>query len=161
MEPCFIVDSNAGKLARWLRLMGYDAVYFPNGPDDELLNRAIAEGRIVLTRDTHIVKRGIVSSGGVKAVLLKDDDPRKQLRQVINTLGLDCLHRPFSLCLECNILLTERKPEEVRELVPPHVYKMHNRFLQCPSCCRVYWEGSHKCAMEKELKSLACYSGEK
>ncbi len=159
-EPRFIVDSNAGKLARWLRVMGYDAVYFPNGSDSEMLDRAVAEGRVLLTRDTHIIKRGIASSGRVKVVLLRDDDPAKQLRHVITTLGLDCLHRAFSLCLECNTPLTERKPEEVKDLVPPHVYKTQTRYLQCPSCHRVYWGGSHKRAMEKELKSLACHGRE-
>lgn len=149
------MDNNAGKLARWLRAAGYDSLYFRDGSDNEMLKRAQAENRILLTRDTRIIKRKVAAAGIVKVILLKDDAPEKQLRQVVNALNLGYLHKPFSLCLECNLPLVERKLEEVRDMVPPYVFKTQRRYFQCPSCRRIYWGGSHKHAMEQTLRRLA------
>ncbi len=152
--PRFMVDSNAGKLAKWLRMMGYDTVFFREGGDREMLERARAEDRIVLTRDTHILQRRVVAGGEVKALLLRDDDPERQLKQVVKTFGLEYFHRPFSLCVECNQPLLPAAPEEVRESVPPYVFRKHQKFFRCPVCRRIYWEGSHKGAVEARLKKL-------
>lgn len=154
MELRFIVDSNAGKLATWLRMIGYDTVFFSQGSDRDLLDRALAERRILLTRDTRIFQRKIVASGEVTAVLLQDDDPEKQLKQVVDTLNLDVFHKPLSVCLKCNEPLVPAAPQEVKDLVPPYVFKKQTRFFRCPVCRRVYWEGSHQKAMESRLKRL-------
>jgi len=89
-KPRFIVDNNVGKLAKWLRMMGYDAVFFGGSDDAYLVAEALAEGRIILTRDTHIMERGVITSGRLKALLINSDKPESQIRQVINTLNLDC-----------------------------------------------------------------------
>jgi predicted nuclease of predicted toxin-antitoxin system len=90
MEIKFIVDSNAGKLARWLRMMGYDALFFNNIDDAELIDIALKEGRVVLTKDTQLMRRRVVTNGQLKIVLIQNDDPKEQLRQVVDELKLDC-----------------------------------------------------------------------
>jgi len=152
--PKFIVDCNVGKLARWLRLMGYDARFFDGDDDSELVAIAKTEGRVILSRDTRIMERRLITSGKIKAVLIDSDQPERQIRQVIDTLGLDSRFRPFTICLECNQSLVERGKDEVAELVPPYVFKTQNYFRQCPACGRLYWRGTHWQAMTKKLKSL-------
>lgn len=151
----FMVDYNAGKLARWLRMTGYDTAYFREGSDAQMLEKARVEDRIVLTRDTSIIKRKLVTGGSVKALLLKDDDPKKQFRQVAEDLKLDYFYKPLSLCLGCNEPLAPASPEEVRGKVPPYVFNRHTQFFCCPRCSSVYWAGSHKKAIEDKLKMLA------
>jgi uncharacterized protein with PIN domain len=152
--PKFIVDHNVGKLAKWLRLMGYDARFFDGRDDSHLVAIAKAEGRVILTRDTQIMKRRVITSGQLKAVLIHSDEPERQIRQVIDTLGLDCQFKPFTLCLECNQPLVERSKEEVKDLVPPYVFKTQSQFMQCPSCQRIYWRGTHWRAMTDRLKKF-------
>jgi uncharacterized protein with PIN domain len=152
--PKFIVDHNVGKLARWLRLMGYDTIFFDGGDDSELVAIAKAEGRVILSRDTQIMKRRLITSGRIRAVLIQSDQPREQIGQVIVTLGLESRFRPFTICLECNQPLVERAKDELKELVPPYVFKTQEQFMQCPNCRRIYWRGTHWRAMIKKLESF-------
>jgi hypothetical protein len=154
MSLRFIVDVNVGKLAKWLRIMGYDALFINGIDDDELIRIAIDEGRILLTKDTGILRRRVVYSGELKLVLIRDDDIKGQLRQVIQTLNLNCELKPFSRCIECNEPLLPRSREEVRDLVPPYVYKTQTQYMQCPSCHRIYWRGTHWQRMKSELEKL-------
>jgi uncharacterized protein with PIN domain len=152
--PKFIIDHNVGKLTGWLRLMGYDTRFFNGEDDSELVAAAKAEGRVILSRDTRIMQRRLITSGQVKAVLIESDQPERQIRQVIGTLGLDSQFKPFSLCLECNQPLVERAKDEVKELVPPYVFKTQNQFMQCPNCQRIYWRGTHWRAMTERLEKF-------
>ncbi len=147
----FIVDHNVGKLAKWLRMMGYDTLFFNGSDDSAMIAAALAEGRIILTRDTGIIKRRLVTSGKLKAVLLTSDEPALQMKQVIAALKLDIHFRPFSICLECNRILVERSREEAREWVPPYVFKTQNQYMECPACHRIYWRGTHWQAMKRKL----------
>ena len=155
MDTKLIVDSNVGKLAKWLRMMGYDTLFFNNIEDDELIDIALEEGRVVLTKDTQIVKRRVATNGQLKIILTKDDDPKKQLRQVVKALKLDCYLSQFTRCLECNQNLVPKSKEEVKELVPPYVFLTQTQYMQCPSCLRVYWRGTHWQRMKKELAEIA------
>jgi uncharacterized protein with PIN domain len=152
--PKFIVDHNVGKLARWLRLMGYDARFFRGENDAELVAIALDEGRIILTRDTRIMQRRLVTKGKLRALLIASDQPHEQIRQVVDSLRLDYRFNPFSLCLECNQPLVERKKAELKELVPPYVFKTQEQFRQCPACGRIYWRGTHWRAMTRRLEGL-------
>lgn len=152
--PKFIVDHNVGKLAKWLRLMGYDARFFRGESDAELVAIALNEGRIILTRDTRIMQRRLVTKGKLKALLIASDQPQRQIRQLINSLNLNYHFNPFSLCLECSQPLVERKKAELEELVPPYVFKTQEQFRQCPSCQRIYWRGTHWRAMTRRLEEL-------
>ena len=155
MGPKFIADSNVGKLARWLRMMGYDTIFFSGIDDGELIDIALEEGRVVLTRDTRIMKRRVATSGQLKIVLTKDDDPKKQLRQVVRALKLDSCLRQFTRCLECNQSLVPRSKEEVKDLVPPYVFLTQTQYMQCPYCQKIYWRGTHWQRMNKELEKIA------
>jgi len=147
----FIVDNNVGKLAKWLRMMGYDAVFFDGRDDAYLVAKALAEDRVILTRDTQIMKRGIITSGRLKAILINSDEPELQILQVINTLNLECQSRPFTLCLECNQPLLERSKDEVKDRVPPYVFQTQSQYMECPACHRIYWRGTHWQAMTRKL----------
>ncbi len=153
----FIVDQNVGKLAKLLRLMGYNALFFNGIDDSHLIATALAEGRVILTKDTQIMKRGIITSGRLKAILINDDEPEQQMRQVIDSLNLDCQSRPFTICLECNQPLLERSKQQVKDLVPPYVFQTQNQYMECPACHRIYWRGTHWQAMTNKLEKLVKY----
>ena len=153
-EYRFIVDHNAGKLSRWLRVMGYDSLFFNGSDDSDMVKQALAEHRIILTRDTAIMKRRVVTRGQIRAVLIESEEPEQQMRQVIGLLDLDCQFRPFTLCLECNQPLKERNPDEVQGRVPPYVYKTQQQYMECPACRRIYWRGTHWEAMIRNLERL-------
>lgn len=148
----FIVDQNVGRLVKWLRIMGYDTIFFNGSNDSLMIATALAEGRVILTRDTQIMRRRVVTKGLLKAILIQSEYPQEQIRQVIETLNLDCLSRPFTLCLECNQPLVERSKEQVKDLVPPYVFKTQKQYMECPSCHRIYWRGTHWQAMTKRLE---------
>lgn len=154
MEPGFIVDANVGRLARRLRMLGYDTRFINDIDDDELIRIAWREGRILLTRDTGIMERRIVTTGRITAVLITSDEVKEQIRQVIDGLCLEPAPAPFTRCMECNAPLMARDKEAVYGLVPPYVYRTQNQFMQCPRCERVYWQGTHWAEMARELASL-------
>jgi len=154
MGITFIVDNNVGKLARWLRVIGYDTLLFKEKDDSKMIELALNEGRVILTRDTQITKRRLVTDGKLKAILIKHDKPKAQLRETVKALNLNYYFRPFSLCLECNQMLIPRSREEVQNLVPPRVFETQEQYMECPSCRRIYWQGTHWRAMVKELREL-------
>ena len=139
----FVVDSNVGGLARWLRIAGFDTVFIKGIDDNKLVRMALDEGRVLLTRDTQIMKRRVVFTGRLKVLFIERDEVKSQLRQVVDTLNLADQMRPFSRCIECNEFLTPRERTEVEELVPPYVLQTQTQFMQCPICQRVYWQGTH------------------
>ena len=155
MEITFIVDSNAGKLARWLRMMGYDTLFFSDIEDRHLVDMAMKEVRVVVTRDTQIAKRRVAANGSLKVILSRDDDPKQQLLQVLKELNLDCRQLQFTRCLECNQRLVYRSKEEVKDLVPPYVFRTQTQYMQCPSCSRIYWQGTHWQRMKRALEEIA------
>ena len=150
----FIVDSNVGKLAKWLRLMGYDTRFFDGSDDSHLVAIAQAEGRVILTRDTQIMKRRVITGGQLKAIFIQSDEPEAQIHQVIDTLNLDCQFSPFTICLECNQSLVERSKGQVKDLVPPYVFQTQSQFMECPACHRIYWRGTHWQAMTGKLQKF-------
>lgn len=148
----FIVDNNVGKLAKWLRIMGYDAQFFNGSNDSRMVAIALAEERVILTRDTQIMKRRVVTSGRLKAILIQSDEPERQMHQVIDSLHLDCRSKPFTICLGCNQPLSEKSKQEVKDLVPPYVFQTQNQYMECPSCHRIYWRGTHWQRMTEKLR---------
>lgn len=150
----FIVDHNVGKLVKWLRLMGYDAVFFNGADDADMIATALAEDRVVLTRDTQIMKRGVVTGGRLKAVLIEGDKSEDQICQVVKALNMDLEYRPFSICLECNEPLREISKQEVKDRVPPYVFQTQDQYMACSKCHRIYWRGTHWQRMNSKLKKL-------
>lgn len=152
--PKFIADINVGKLARWLRILGYDTLIFRGKDDADMLTAALAEDRIVLTRDSGIIERKLVACGQVKAVLIKSVNIREQVGQVLDSLKQLPSPVPLTLCVEDNEPLVEKTREEVRECIPPYVYQTQNEYTQCPVCGRIYWKGTHWQAMTERLKNF-------
>jgi uncharacterized protein with PIN domain len=145
-EINFIADVMLGKLARWLRILGFDVIYSNTLDDDEIIRLAELENRIILTRDTRLVARRFQA----RSLFIESNDSREQVRQVVRALELADF-KVFSRCLECNTLLREVDKEAVFEKVPPFVYLTQNRFAICPTCDRVYWRGTHADEMLKRL----------
>ena len=153
-NPKFIVDINVGKLAKWLRMMGYDTLLFDGDDDWRMIIIALEEGRVVITKDTQIVQRGVITSGRLKAILITSDKSEQQIQQVVESLNLDYQYRPFTLCLECNQQLVETSKEEVEDKVPPYVFQTQSQFVECPACYRIFWKGTHWKAMTEKLRRL-------
>ncbi|HID95228.1 MAG TPA: hypothetical protein EYP53_04125 [Candidatus Latescibacteria bacterium] len=146
----FIVDDMLGRLAKWLRILGYDTCYCRRISDAELLRRAAAEHRIILTRDTRLIER--IFSGNY--LLIKSEDLRGQLRQVLGELNLDTRRYLFSRCLVCNHPILPVEPEEVRGRVPSYVFQTQTEFSTCPGCERIYWKGTHYERILETLKQI-------
>jgi uncharacterized protein with PIN domain len=134
-----------------LRLLGYDTIFFTGKNDSTMIDTARTENRIILTRDTHILARRIITSGEIKAILIKSDNINEQIKQVINEFNLISSFKPFTLCLEDNHPLEVRNNDDVRNKVPPYVWKTQKEYVQCPECLRIYWKGTHWEAMNKRL----------
>jgi uncharacterized protein len=152
--PKFLTDQNVGKLTKWLRLIGFDTIFFTGENDTQMVNIALAENRIILTRDTHILKRRLVTSGKVKAILIKSDNIKDQIKQLVDELDLSSLVKPFLLCLECNQPLSTRTKDEVKGKVPPYVFQTQQEYKECSKCQRIYWKGTHWQAMMKKIRQL-------
>lgn len=153
MEPRFVADCNVGRLARWLRALGYDASYHVQIGDAELVREAAAEDRVLLTRDHDLMQRRVIQTGLVRAILLRDDGVNLQLQQVFSELGLG-VAGALTRCIECNSVLEAREPAAVAERVPPHVRQTQSRYSECTRCGRVYWAGTHWQRMRQVLAAL-------
>lgn len=150
----FIVDANVGRLARWLRIAGFDTMFINDLDDNRLVRIALSEGRVLLTKDTQILKRRVATTGRLKVLLIEGEEVKGQLRQVVKTFNLTSEVKPFTLCLECNKPLVSKGKEEVEGLVPPYVFKTQTQYMQCPECQRVYWRGTHWERMSRELERI-------
>ena len=150
----FIVDSNVGRLARWLRIAGFDTVFINDLDDNRLVRLALSEGRVLLTKDTQILKRRVAATGRLKVIMIEADEVKAQLRQVVRVLNLSDKIKAFTLCLECNQPLVTKAKEEVKDLVPPYVFQTQTQYMQCPACQRVYWRGTHWQRMSSELERI-------
>jgi uncharacterized protein with PIN domain len=149
-DPRFVADTHLGKLARHLRMAGFDTLYGNDWDDDRIVGLAAAERRTILTRDRAMLRRREVERGYcVRAV-----ESEAQLAEVISRLQLEGLVRPFTRCRECNVLLEDVAREAVAEGVPEKVRGLYQRYKRCPSCARVYWEGSHYARMRGILERV-------
>jgi uncharacterized protein with PIN domain len=145
-EPRFFVDAHLGRLARHLRLLGFDTAYERDCDDAHLAATAAAEGRIVLTRDGGLLKRNVVTHG----LFVRSKQPRAQLLEVTHRLQLLSRFKPFTRCLACNGALTAVSKGEIAAQVPDRAWHSHERFVRCIGCARVYWAGTH----HKRLRRL-------
>jgi uncharacterized protein len=150
----FIADENVGRLAKLLRLLGFDTFFFKDGDDSRIVEIALNENRIILTRDSHISERRLILNQRVKLVLIHSDRRLEQLKQVEDELGLRNKSTPFRLCLECNLPLRPIPPEAARERVPPFVFQTQKNYTECPQCGRVFWKGTHWQAMTRQLLNI-------
>jgi len=143
----FLADHMLGKLAKYLRFMGYDT-YYPDGKmsDEEIMELAKKEKRIILTRDRELAVR----SGGY---FVKSDKYEEQLKDVISQFSLNAEHI-LERCSICNEPLLPVSKEKVKGRVPEYIYQTHEEFYQCPKCGRVYWWGTHTERIEKKINEI-------
>jgi uncharacterized protein with PIN domain len=136
-----------GRLARWLRIAGYDTRYDAQVEDSDLVRTALEEERFVLTRD-----RALPQEWSVPDVLVLDsEDPLEQLREVVDRFELDWRTRAFSRCSRCNALVEPAELRECADRVPKGVLVQRVALARCPGCGRLYWEGSHTERMRRVL----------
>ncbi len=149
-NQCFIVDVMLGRLAKWLRLLGFDTLYYSDISDMRLLKIAKEQGRVVLTRDTRLINiRGIKNY-----ILIKANDPFQQLLEVIHALNLKDFN-PLSRCVICNGQLSVFSDKnEIKDSVPEHVFLNSRVFLKCNDCGKLYWEGTHPKMFREKLNKV-------
>jgi uncharacterized protein len=135
----FILDTHLGRLAAYLRMLGFDALYRNDYLDDQLAQISAEEARILLTRDQGLLKRNIVMYGyWVRTTL-----PREQVVEVVSYFDLVPLMVPFQRCVHCNNLLQPVSKDRILHRLLPETRQFHNEFYICPACDRIYWKGSH------------------
>ncbi|MGQ9801416.1 MAG: DUF5615 family PIN-like protein [Candidatus Saccharicenans sp.] len=148
----FVADCMIGKLARWLRLLGFDVVYHTKIEDDKLIDLAQKEHRIILTRDHELFEKARrIKSLQKKTLLIESERWEEQVEQVLDHFHLRKKIDPNSRCLECNARLKILPKARARNLVPPFVYEQSDSFALCPDCSRIFWKGTHFRDMEKKL----------
>ena len=149
-EPRFIVDVNLGKLALKLRLLGFDTLFRNDFEDDEIVKIALDEKRIILTRDKGILKQNAVTHG----YFLRNDDPKKQLIELVKRFQLQNSFRPFTRCAACNCNLEKVEKEHLQHLLQQDTLRYYNEFWQCDGCKKLYWKGSHYKHIQNWLEEL-------
>ncbi len=149
-EIRFVADAHLGKLARRLRLLGFDTLLAPHPQDAELVEMARRERRILLTRDRALLMHAALTHG----CYIRPRGIAEQLAYVVERLDLCRSIRPFTRCMVCNGLLAPVSRDAVLRLLPPAVCRDQERFWRCGGCRRVYWQGSHFRALARELETL-------
>ena len=149
--PRFVLDTHLGKLARHLRMAGFDCLYRNDYRDSELITAALAEHRIILTRDKGLLKQRLVTHG----YFVRRSNAEEQLREVVRALQLQSGLRPFTRCRECNSELREVPKAEVLARLPSSVRGAYARFQLCPGCGRIYWEGTHYARLRRLMETAA------
>lgn len=137
--PAFLADNHLGRLARWLRLLGFDTAWDPALDDERLAERAADENRVLLTRDRGLLKRRLVVWGYCP----RTTDPRAQLHDVVRRYDLAGRGAPWTRCLRCNGLLRPVDKAAVLDQLEPKTKLYYDAFQQCGDCGQVYWRGSH------------------
>jgi uncharacterized protein with PIN domain len=135
----FILDEHLGKLARYLRLCGFDTLISKEFTDNEIVRISVSEKRIILTRDKQLLKNRLVTHG----CWIRSVHTDEQIIEVFRRFDLKNMVRPFSRCLECNSLLIDVSKDDIQERLLPGTRKYFENFRKCPGCDRIYWEGSH------------------
>jgi uncharacterized protein len=136
----FLVDHMLGKLAKYLRMLGFDTVYFAQTDVSALIEKGRQEKRIIFSRNTKFKP----TDDFPDFVFINDDQPDKQLREVIKTLKTQFSPEQFfTRCLTCNQKLIGVDRDDVKGKVPPYIFGNNKKFLLCPQCKKIYWEGTH------------------
>jgi len=146
----FIVDCMLGKLAKWLKILGFDTVYFSKIEDSDLLALGQKEGRVLLSRDNGLIEK----SRDIKTLFIGSEDWKPQLKQVLDEFDLWPEIKPYSRCIECNFELKDLPKRRAKNLVAPFVYERATSFAICPRCGRVFWKGTHHQDMEFKIEEI-------
>ena len=148
--PHFVVDSNLGRLARYLRLLGFDCLYCNDYNDGTVARIASEQQRVVLTRDRSLLRRKIVTHG----YFVRAAKPKIQTREVLKRFALFSWIKPLTRCTHCNGILVETGKSRIEHRLEPLTRQFYDKFLMCPDCHRIYWQGSHSMRIKQLLDEL-------
>jgi uncharacterized protein with PIN domain len=146
----FVLDVHLGKLAKYIRMLGFDTIYENNFTDEFIIDKSIAENRIILTRDIGILKNGKTKHG----YWLRSQEPRQQIGEIIKKYNLFSYIKPFTRCIKCNGLLVSIKKNEIADQLEPLTSKYYNEFYECENCKSIFWKGSHYERMQNFIENL-------
>jgi uncharacterized protein with PIN domain len=149
-RPCFVIDGHLGKLASYLRLLGFDTIYRNDFEDDELAEISFKSDRILLTRDRGLLKRNKIRHG----YCVRSKSPQKQVVEILRRFDLTRFVQPFSRCGRCNGLLIPVEKEDVIDRLEPKTKLYYDDFMTCANCSRIYWKGSHFTRLDSKLQEL-------
>ena len=147
----FIVDANLGKLAKEMRVLGYDTLYYGGKDFHQLIQLARQQERVILTRNARLTAKGVECN----IILITEDSPPLQLKELLKKgiVSLDG-NALFSRCLLCNSVVDRIERQEVEGKVPDYIFHLHQEFYRCSRCQQIYWPGSHLERMKKKLNDL-------
>jgi uncharacterized protein with PIN domain len=146
----FVVDCMLGKLAKWLKILGFDVAYLNKARDSDLLRIARQEKRILLTRDHRLLE----GAKDIQSLFIESEKWPEQVEQVLGKLNLQQKTKPYSRCLECNVKLKKLLKKKAKNLVAPFIFERAASLAICPSCGRVFWPGTHFEGMESKLEEI-------
>jgi len=150
-KPRLLLDGMLGKLTRWLRLFGFDAEYRRALSDEELINMAQSEQRILLTRDLDLYRRS--KRSGIRALLVEGRSEAEELAEIAQYLGVELsVEQAESRCPKCDASLKHVEKKEVHNKVPPKTYEAYQDFWVCNRCGQIYWRGAHWENIERVFK---------
>jgi len=146
----FAADANLGRLARYLRLLGFDTLSYGAEEDPLVAATAARQKRILLTRDRDLLKRRVITHG----YYVRETNPRRQLIEIVARFDLDGSCKPFSRCLKCNRILRPVNKDAIAHRLPRRSREAFDVFLRCPGCGRLYWPGSHYDRMRRLIDDV-------
>lgn len=149
-RTAFIADVNLGRLARYLRLLGFDCLYSNCYADTQVVQKSVEENRIILTRDRRLLYAREVTHG----TFVRSDRPVEQVREVTARYQLERHIKPFNRCLDCNGLIRAVEKEAVEERLLPGTRRYYDEFFQCERCRKIYWKGPHFHRMQGRMREL-------
>lgn len=150
-KTIFVLDTHLGKLARLLRMLGFDSLYRKDYEDNEIIQLSVEEHRIILTRDVTLLKAGAVTHGyWIRSIL-----PNEQVREVLDRFDLFKSVRPFCRCMVCNSSITQIEKGAVLSDIPRKVRELHDEFFRCAGCRKIYWKGTHYTDMMEQIQRLS------
>jgi uncharacterized protein len=152
-EPTFILDVHLGKLAKYLRMLGFDTLYRNDYQDPDIIAIALRERRTILTRDRGLLKTRAVTHG----YWMRSTAPQQQVREVLQRFDLRGLIRPWHRCLRCNGLVQPVEKQTILPRLLPHTARYYHEFYQCSACLQLYWKGAHHRKMREFIQ--ACVAG--
>jgi len=149
-EPKFVLDVHLGKLAKYLRTLGFDTLFQNSFEDSDIIKISLEQKRTILTRDVALLKNSKVTHG----YWIRSQEPKEQLKEVIHCSDLLKSVRPFYRCSDCNGIIKKVPKESILEKIQQGTKKQFNEFFQCDFCGKVYWKGSHYKKMERFIENL-------
>jgi len=146
----FLLTKEVGRLAKWLRILGFDTEYIKKDNASAVIIQALREERIIITRNSRLPK-----SGGLRIEVIRTQDLKQQLQEILKTLNISLDTRlMFTRCIICNAELVHIAKDKVKDKVPEYVFKTQNYFVTCAKCNRIYWQGTHWGNVQEALKEI-------